>query len=89
MPHSPPRQHEQRQQVDRRLPGFAAIVCIAAVIAGALAWWAAPLALRLTAALPFEPLLMAVILLSGAAAVVYAALAGGALKATGLLRLLR
>ncbi|UZF92578.1 murein biosynthesis integral membrane protein MurJ [Bosea sp. NBC_00550] len=76
-------------QVDRRLPGFAAIVCIAAVIAGALAWWAAPLALRLTAALPFEPLLMAVMLLSGAATVVYAALAGGALKATGLLRLLR
>jgi len=76
-------------QVDRRLPGFAAIVCIAAVIAGALAWWAAPLALRLTAALPFEPLLMAVMLLSGTAAVVYAALAGGALKATGLLRLLR
>ncbi|CAM5191572.1 multidrug transporter MurJ [Bosea thiooxidans] len=76
-------------QPDRRLPGFAAIVCIAAAICGALAWWMAPLVLRLTASLPFEPLLLAVLLVSGAAAVLYAALAGGALKATGLLRLLR
>lgn len=49
----------------------------------------APMALRLTAALPFEPLLMAVLLVSCVAALLYAVLAGGALKATGLLRLLR
>ena len=76
-------------QPDRRLPGFAAIVCVAAAICGVLAWWAAPLALRLTAALSFEPLLMAVLLLSAAAALLYALLAGGGLKATGLLKLLR
>ncbi len=74
---------------DPRLPGFAGIVCLAAAVSGAFAWWAAPLALRLTATLPFEPILMAVLLLSTLAALLYAALAGGGLKATGLLKLLR
>ncbi|MCU4178987.1 murein biosynthesis integral membrane protein MurJ [Bosea sp. BH3] len=74
---------------DRRLPGFAGIVCLAAALAGAFAWWMAPQALRLTATLPFEPILMAVLLLSAGAAVLYAVLVGGGLKATGLLRLLR
>ncbi|MBN9450779.1 MAG: murein biosynthesis integral membrane protein MurJ [Bosea sp.] len=74
---------------DRRLPGFAGIVCGAAAICGFLAWWGKPLALKFTAALPFEPLLMTVLLVSGVAAIVYAVLAGGLLKVTGLLRLLR
>ena len=60
-----------------------------AAICGLLAWWGKPLALKLTAALPFEPLLMAVLLVSAVAAVLYAVLAGGLLKVTGLLRLLR
>ncbi|MCR4521392.1 MULTISPECIES: murein biosynthesis integral membrane protein MurJ [Bosea] len=75
--------------LDRRLPGFAAIICSVAAICGLLAWWGKPLALKLTAALPFEPLLMAVLLVSAVAAVLYAVLAGGLLKVTGLLRLLR
>jgi len=76
-------------ELDRRLPGFAAIICGVAAICGMLAWRGKPLALKLTAALPFEPLLMAVLLISGVAAALYAVLAGGLLKATGLLRLLR
>lgn len=76
-------------ELDRRLPGFAAIICGAAALCGLLAWWGKPTALKLTAALPFEPLLMAVLLISGIAAALYAALAGCLLKATGLLRLLR
>ena len=76
-------------ELDRRLPGFAAIICGVAASCGLLAWWGKPLALKLTATLPFEPLLMAVLLVSSVAAVLYAMLAGGLLKATGLLRLLR
>jgi putative peptidoglycan lipid II flippase len=76
-------------QPDRRLPAFAAIVCGAAAICGLAAWWGKPLVLGLTAALPFEPLLTALIAMSCVAAVLYAALAGGGLKAAGLLRLLR
>ena len=75
-------------ELDRRLPGFAAIICGAAALCGLLAWWGKPTALKLTAALPFEPILMAVLLVSGIAAVLYAVLAGGLLKVTGLLRLL-
>lgn len=75
--------------LDRRLPGFAAIICGVAGFCGLLAWWGKPLALKLTAALLFEPLLMAVLLVSAVAAVLYAVLAGGLLKVTGLLRLLR
>lgn len=74
---------------DRRLPGFAVIVCGAAALCGLLAWWGAPLVIKLTASLRFEPLLMAVLLISTAAAVLYALLAIGGLKATGLLKLLR
>ncbi|WP_449254753.1 murein biosynthesis integral membrane protein MurJ [Bosea sp. (in: a-proteobacteria)] len=74
---------------DARLPGFFAIVGFAAVAAGLFAWWFAPLAMRLAAALPFQPLLMGVLALSAAAGLIYAALAGIGLKATGLFRLVR
>ena len=74
---------------DRRLPGFFGLVGVCAAVAGLFAWWFAPLALKLTATLPFQPLLMGVLLLSGLAAAIYAVLAGVGLKATGLLRLVR
>ena len=74
---------------DRRLPGFFGLVGVCAALAGLFAWWFAPLALKLTATLPFQPLLMGVLLLSGLAAAIYAVLAGVGLKATGLLRLVR
>ncbi|MCO5092410.1 murein biosynthesis integral membrane protein MurJ [Bosea sp. (in: a-proteobacteria)] len=74
---------------DRRLPAFAGVVCGAAAICGLAAWWGKPLALSLTASLPFQPLLMTMLMVSGIAAVLYALLAGGGLKAAGLLRLLR
>lgn len=73
---------------DPRLPGFAAIVGFAALAAGILAWWFATTALAWTAALP-QHLLMAVLLLSTAAGLLYVMIAGIGLKATGLLRLLR
>lgn len=74
---------------DPRLPGFFALVGMAALAAGLFAWWFAPLALRLTAGLSFQPLLMGVLAISTAAGVIYAGLAGIGLKATGLFRLLR
>ena len=74
---------------DPRLPGFFAIVGFAAAVAGLSAWWFAPLALRLTSALPFQPLLLGVLTLSMAAGVLYAGIAGIGLKATGLFRLVR
>ncbi len=74
---------------DPRLLGFFALVGMAALAAGLFAWWFAPLALRLTAGLSFQPLLMGVLAISTAAGVIYAGLAGIGLKATGLFRLLR
>ncbi|MDX3809568.1 MAG: lipid II flippase MurJ, partial [Bosea sp. (in: a-proteobacteria)] len=73
---------------DRRLPGFAAIVGVAALVAGILAWGIATPAQIWTSALP-QPLLMAVLLLSMAAGLLYVAVAGVGLKVAGLLRLLR
>ncbi len=73
---------------DRRLPGFVAIVGMATIAAGLLAWWFASPAQAWTASLP-QPLLMAVLLLSTAAGLLYVAIAGIGLKMTGLLRLLR
>lgn len=72
-----------------RLPRFVAVVALAAALSGFVGWWLAPRALGAMSWVPFEPRLVALMLVAAGAAVAYATVAGLGLKLAGVLRLLR
>ncbi|MBN9446667.1 MAG: lipid II flippase MurJ, partial [Bosea sp.] len=74
---------------ERKLPGLILIVAAAAACAGLAARLLAPPLRTALAGFAFEPKLLALGALSLLAAALYAVLALGGLKLTGLLRLLR
>jgi putative peptidoglycan lipid II flippase len=74
---------------DPRLGVLVSVTLAAALVAGVAARFAAPALLAATAGLPHEPRLVAVAAVSLLAALLYAAVLGIGLKASGTVRLLR